>query len=207
MIRPFSAAPISRAATHKIRNVFEVDFPLRTERLILRPFSVGDFDAVYELQSSPEITRYLPYGVRDDGEVRQALAKKVEQTVFHEGEGALSVAIELAESGRLIGEVLLFGHSAEHRSAEIGYVFHPDYGGKGYATEAAAEVLRLAFEEFGRHRVIGRLDARNTASARVLERLGMRREAHFVQNELFKGEWSDELVYAILDHEWRELKG
>jgi RimJ/RimL family protein N-acetyltransferase len=67
----------------------------------------------------------------------------------------------------------------------------------------AGEVLRLAFEEFGRHRVIGRIDARNEASGRVVERLGMRREAHFVQNELLKGEWTDEVVYAVLDHEWQ----
>lgn len=181
-----------------------MDFPIRTERLILRPFTADDFEAVYELQSSPDITRYLTYGVRDETEVREVLAKKQEQTVFHEDKGALSIAIELPERSRLIGEVMLFACSAEHRLAELGYVFHPDFGGKGYATEAAAEVLRLAFEEFGRHRVIGRLDVRNAPSARVLERLGMRREAHFVQNEFFKGEWTDEVVYAILDHEWRE---
>ena len=64
-------------------------------------------------------------------------------------------------------------------------------------------MLRLGFDDFGLHRVIGRIDARNTASARVLERLGMRREAHFLQNEMIKGEWTDEVVFAMLEHEWR----
>ncbi|MCW2947645.1 MAG: GCN5-related N-acetyltransferase, partial [Actinoallomurus sp.] len=90
-----------------------------------------------------------------------------------------------------------------HRQGEVGYIFHPDHGGRGYATEAAEVVLRLGFEELGLHRIVGRLDGRNTASARVLERLGLRREAHFVQNELVKGEWTDEVVYAMLADEWR----
>jgi RimJ/RimL family protein N-acetyltransferase len=79
---------------------------------------------------------------------------------------------------------------------------HPDHQGRGYATEAAAALLELAFDGFGMHRVIGRLEARNTPSARVLEKLGMRREAHFVENELVKGEWQSELVYAVLAAEW-----
>jgi RimJ/RimL family protein N-acetyltransferase len=63
-------------------------------------------------------------------------------------------------------------------------------------------VLRLGFEDLGLHRIFGRIDGRNTASARVLERLGMRREAHFIQNEIVKGEWTDEVVYALTEDEW-----
>ncbi len=65
-------------------------------------------------------------------------------------------------------------------------------------------MLRLGFDDLGLHRIIGRCDARNTASARLMERLGMRREAHFRENEWFKGEWGDELIYAMLDREWSE---
>ncbi len=71
-----------------------------------------------------------------------------------------------------------------------------------HATEAGREMLRLGFESYGLRRMIGRLDGRNEPSARVLARLGMRREAHFVQNEFVKGEWADEVVYAMLHHEW-----
>ena len=92
--------------------------------------------------------------------------------------------------------------SREHRQGEIGYILHPDYHGRGLATEAAEVMLRLGFEDLGLHRVIGRLDGRNLASARVLERLGMRREAHFVENEIVKGERTDEIVHAMLEHEW-----
>ena len=104
----------------------------------------------------------------------------------------------------MIGDLVLMWRSAEHRMGEIGYILHPDHQGQGFAAEAGEALLRLGFDGLGLHRVIGRCDARNRASARVLERLGMRREAHFVRNEIVKGEWTDELVYAMLEDEWRD---
>src|SRR5580658_994878 len=177
------------------------DFPLRTARLTLRPYVADDLDALYDIQSRPEVTRYLLYDVRDRDQVRGIL----EQRIQADGpeRDAVDLAVVLPDTGALIGDVVLFLRSKEHRQGEIGYLFHPDYGGRGYATEAASMLLRLGFEDYGLHRIIGRIDARNTASARVLERLGMRREAHFVQNEIVKGEWSDEVVYAMLEDEWR----
>ncbi len=177
------------------------DFPLRTARLTLRPYVADDLDALYDIQSRPEVTRYLLYDVRDRDQVRGIL----EQRIQADGpeRDAVDLAVVLPDTGALIGDVVLFLRSKEHRQGEIGYLFHPDYGGRGYATEAARMLLRLGFEDYGLHRIIGRIDARNTASARVLERLGMRREAHFVQNEIVKGEWSDEVVYAMLEDEWR----
>lgn len=179
------------------------DLPIRTDRLLLRGYRASDLDQLYDLQSRPDVTRYLPYGVRDRTEVAQALEKKIAAAVLHRAGGQLTLAVELPGSGQLIGDVILFWHSQEQRQGEIGYVFHPDHGGHGYATEAARVMLRLGFAGLGLHRITGRLDARNTASARVLERLGMRREAHFRENEFVKDEWADEVVYAMLEDEWR----
>jgi RimJ/RimL family protein N-acetyltransferase len=100
------------------------------------------------------------------------------------------------------GDVILTYLSAAHHQAEIGYVFHPDVHGRGLAIEATAVMVELAFGSLGVHRVGAHLDARNTASARLLERLGIRREAHLVQNEWVKGEWTDDVVYAVLVDEW-----
>ncbi len=111
------------------------------------------------------------------------------------------------ETDTLIGDVSLHLVSDEHRQGEVGYIIHPDHAGRGYATEAVRQLLRIAFDDLGLHRVVGRLEARNLASARVLEKLGMRREALLVENEWVKDEWQSELVYAILDREWRETSG
>jgi RimJ/RimL family protein N-acetyltransferase len=183
--------------------VLKPDYPIVTERLHLRPYTAEDFDALYAIQSRPEVARYLYWDARDRDEVRQALEAKAQCSVLGDEGGSLQLAVVLPESGTLIGDALLMWTSRQHRQGEIGYVFHPDHGGRGYATEAAEVMLRLGFEGLGLHRVVGRLDGRNTASARVLERLGMRREAHLVQNETVKGEWTDEVIYAMLEDEWR----
>jgi len=178
-------------------------YPLRTARLVLRPYAIGDLDDVYDIQSRPEVARYLLVGARDRDQVREVLAERIAATLPDGEGGSLSLAVVLPETGTVIGEVVLFVRSREHRQGEIGYVFHPDYGGRGYATEAARVMLWLGFDEFGLHRIVGRTDARNAASARVLDRLGMRREAHFAQSRILQGEWSDEVVYAMLEDEWR----
>jgi RimJ/RimL family protein N-acetyltransferase len=119
------------------------------------------------------------------------------------GRRALNLAGVLPATCEVVGDFALRYWAKEHRQGEIGFVVHPDHHGRGYATEGAARMLRYGFEEAGLHRIIGRLEARNEPSARVLERLGMRREAHFVENELVKGAWESEVVYALLAREWR----
>jgi RimJ/RimL family protein N-acetyltransferase len=177
--------------------------PIETERLVLRAFTQGDFDALFSYQSRPDVARWLEWDARNEEEVRVALGRKLASVAIANDGDVLTLAITPRDTGELVGDVILHLVSAEHRIGEIGYIVHPDHQGLGYATEACREVLRIAFDEVGLHRVIGRLDARNMASARVLQKLGMRREARFVDNERIKGEWTSEDVYAILDHEWQ----
>ena len=182
--------------------MFEVSAPIETERLVLRPFVMDDLDAVLPMQSDESVTRYLYWGPRTEEEARAALGLNASRTTLREDGDVLSLAVVLREGGELVGDVVLFLRSVEHRQGEIGFIFDPRHHGNGYATEASRVLLRIGFEDLGLHRISGRLDARNAASARVLERLGMRREAHLVENELFKGEWSDELVYALRRRDW-----
>jgi RimJ/RimL family protein N-acetyltransferase len=182
-------------------------YPVHTERLLLRPFAPTDFDALLAIQSRADVARYLYWDPRTSAEVRETLAVKIRNTaIVAEGDN-LSLAAQLRSTGELIGDCNLHWTSAEHRQGEIGFVFHPDQHGHGYATEAAASLLALAFDDLGLHRVVGRLEARNGASARVLERLGMRKEAHLVENEHVKGEWQSEVVYALLEREWATRRG
>lgn len=180
-----------------------LDLPIRTERLMLRLYREDDLDDVYAIQSRPDVTRYLYWGPRNRDQARESLRMKIASNRLRAEGDNLTLAVVLPKTDTVIGDVLLIWLSGEHRQGEIGYIFHPDHGGRGYATEAARVMLRLGFAGLGLHRIIGRIDGRNTASARVLERLGMRREAHLVENELVKGEWTDEVSYAILDREWR----
>ena len=176
--------------------------PIRTERLVLRPFADGDLDDLFDLQSRPDVTRFLYWDPRTRDKAAESLDKKVRSTRIEAEGDILSLAVTLAAGGAVIGDLTLVYASATHQQAEIGYLFHPDVGGRGLATEATRVLLGLAFDDLGVHRVSARLDGRNAASAALLERLGMRREAHLRENEWVKGEWTDEVIYAVLAEEW-----
>jgi RimJ/RimL family protein N-acetyltransferase len=201
-VRHAGILPSERVGARAYDRAVRPDYPIETERLTLRPFRADDFDALYAMQSNPDVVRYLYWEARDEQQVRDALAMRIAQTELTEPGQWLNIAVVVRESGVLVGDMALRWVSDEHKSGELGYVLHPDHRGHGYATEAAAAMLRLAFTEMKLHRVIGGLDARNKASAAVLERLGMRREAELVENEFVKGEWTSEAIYAILDREW-----
>ena len=185
---------------------FPPQVPLETERLRLRFHVEDDYEALLAIQSREDVTRMLPWGPRDPEEVRESLAKKLAATRIETDGDAFTLAIEGKASGAYLGDVTIWTNSHEHRQGEVGYALHPDHHGRGYAAEAAWPLLELGFTRFGMRRVIGRLDARNAASARVLEKLGMRREAHLIENEWVRGEWQSELAYAILAAEWRALR-
>jgi RimJ/RimL family protein N-acetyltransferase len=177
-------------------------YPIRTERLLLRPLTVGDADALLAYRSQPDVCRYVPFEPMDRQLISERLAKQWATTTLTDEGQAVTLGIELARSGELVGDVVLFWHSREHRGGEIGYILNPDFAGHGYATEAAHAMLRLGFDELGLHRIVARIDERNEASANVARRLGMRQEARLIHNELFKGEWSTELGFAMLAGEW-----
>jgi RimJ/RimL family protein N-acetyltransferase len=183
------------------------DYPIATERLVLRPFEAGDLEDVYAYQSRRDVTRFLYWEPRGRGEVREVLAARRAQVALREAGDRLCLAIVWPPAGRVVGEVVLMWLHREHRQGEVGFVVNPEFQGLGIAREAAAAMLGVGFDGLGLHRIAGRCDALNAPSARVMERLGMRREAHFVHNEIFKGEWGDEFVYAMLEDEWRAVNG
>jgi len=180
------------------------DSPVRTDRLLLRPLVTADTAALLTYRSRPEVCRYLPFEPMEEQVLAARLAGDLARREISAQRQGLTLGVELADSGRLVGDVVLFATSAQHAGGEIGYLFHPDVARRGYATEACTAVLDLAFaaDGLGLHRVVARMDARNAASARLAARLGMRQEAHFRSSELFKGEWADLVVRALLAVEW-----
>lgn len=198
--------------------------PLVTERLLLRLMTRDDVDAVYAYQSRADVCRYLLFEPRDREQVAVKVAEHAVADTLDADGSYLQLALELRSvpperddprepakvgssgAGRVIGDSYFTIVSREHARGEIGWTMHPDFTGQGYASEAAAAVLDLAFDTLGLHRVVAELDVRNDASVALCRRLGMREEAHFVRDMWFKGDWSDTGVYAILAEEWRGIR-
>ena len=177
---------------------FSISSPLHTRRLVLRPFESADLEELGRLQRAPGIARYLYWDYPDDAELNARLERRLGDTVAEVDGDRLSWAVSTRDSDRLVADVTMVLVSVEHAQLEIGYTVHPDHHGLGYATEAARMLVALGFDALGAHRIVGRIDARNDASAKVLERAGMRREAHLRENEFVKGEWTDEVIYAVV---------
>jgi RimJ/RimL family protein N-acetyltransferase len=174
--------------------------PIRTERLIIRPTTTNDLDDVYAYQSDQANHVYLMNDARSREEVIENLAKYVAATRLAEEKDWIQPAVEL--DGHVIGQLYLTVYSVENLGAEVGWVFHPDVHGRGYATEAATALLELAFGQLGMHRVRAELDPLNAASIALCRRLGMREEAHYVKDIWLRGKWDDSGIYAILEDEW-----
>ncbi|MDB5539365.1 MAG: acetyltransferase [Devosia sp.] len=187
--------------------MYAPQFPIETERLRLRPFTRGDVDAVFTYRQRTDVTQYLSDGPMSHQSVTEVVQLRVGQQAFLAEGDKIFLAAELRSPQRVIGEVSLILRDAPSRQAEIGYVFHPDFHGRGYATEAARVLLQMGFEGAGMHRIYARCAAANEASWKVMERLGMRREAHFREHSFVKGAWDEEFVYALLEGEWRDGAG
>lgn len=176
--------------------------PRHTARLTLRALREDDLEHHLSLFAQPEVVRFLYEEPMDRDAARAHLHRRLPARLPDEGEW-LNLAVE--HRGDFVGEVGCSLVSRVHRQCEIGYLIVPTATGQGFGTEAAAAMVEMCFLELGAHRVAGRIDARNRASARVLERLGMRREAHLRENEFVKGEWVDEAIYALTESEWQLL--
>ena len=170
--------------------------PIVTERLILRVHEHGDLDDMLEFHSDPEVVRYLPWPIRTRSQVAEALGPKLRAgRVDAEGEW-LVLAMSLRETRKVIGEVLIKCASVENSEAELGYAMHAGYHGQGLAFEAASAMVQLAVGELGVGRLVAELDARNAASARLLERLGF--TLHRSYESEFKGELAPGLEYELV---------
>lgn len=185
-------------------------WPHRTERVLLRPATPDDADAVWTVRSRPGVDEWLSAATPDRSTF-------VEQFRIPERLAKL-VVVELAtEQARpIIGDVLITVQDpwAQHEvadeakgvEAELGWVFDPEHGGRGYATEAVRAALAICFEPLGLRRVTANCFADNVASWRLMERIGMRRETHTIEESLHRsGRWLDGFGYAMLAREWAAM--
>lgn len=182
----------------------ELNLPLRTDRLVLRRFEASDLDAYHAYHSLPETARFLPGEAKSYTKSMESVGKYANFVFEKEGDW-ICLAIEAADSPGLLGEVVLKWLPGCGQ-AEIGWSLAPAARGRGIASEAARALLKLGFEDLGFHRIDAKLDALNTASAALCERLGMRLEATQVDKWHYKGQWATEVVYAMLADEWQSVQ-
>ena len=177
---------------------------LRTPRLLLRELGMADLDAVHAYASDPDVTRYMTWGPNTQEDTRSFLEFATSAAIANP---RLVYELGIIESAtdRLVGACGL--HSSDDGQAMLGYCLHQDVWGLGYGTEAARAQLEFAFEQLGVHRAWAGTDPSNAASARILEKLGMRLEGHLHENVHVRSEWRDTLVFAMLDREWMHLNG
>ncbi len=176
--------------------------PLRTPRLILREFREEDLGAIHAYGSDPEVSRYMVWGPNTPEDTRAFLDRQL-AAQEQWPRPAVSAAVVLAESGRLIGAVELRVKDPDNHGGEFGWTLARDAWGRGYAPEAATALLRQGFEAMGLHRIVATCDVRNRKSWRALEKLGLRREATFRKDVRVKRRWRDTYLYAMLKEERR----
>ncbi|WP_422365288.1 GNAT family N-acetyltransferase [Pelagibius sp.] len=182
-------------------NPENLNLPILTERLKLRHFVPSDFSDYSAYHSLPAVYRYL-YEAPPEGRAMEEKFSKVLSAAFEDDGDIFRLAVVRKDDDLLVGEVLLKLASKAALQGEVGYIFNPDFAGKGYATEAVSAMIDIGFSIFAFHRIFARLDAANKGSVGVVERLGLRREAHLIQNDRFDGVWGDEYIYAVLASEW-----
>ncbi len=175
---------------------------IETKRLILRDFAPGEWKFMHEYASDPEVVRYVPFGPNTVSQTK-AYAKKVLATHRPKTRKDFPTAIFLKGENRIIGACRLNCLNSTQMDAGLGYVLNRRYWGYGYATEAAMALIHFGFSKLKLHRIWATCDTRNRASARVLEKAGMKREGLLRKNVFQKGAWRDSYLYAILESDPR----
>ena len=180
-----------------------LSLPIETDRLLLRTFERGDVDGLNAYHVLPSVQRYVFSRTRDKSEVAGALNLMRSHVSLQRPGDTLTLAMVRRGDRHLIGHVSLHWSDATAGQGEVRFVINPAYAGHGYVGEALSALFDLAFGHFRIHRVFARSDGRNHHSIKLMQRLGMRLEAHYREHALFQGEWDEELHFAILDREWQ----
>jgi RimJ/RimL family protein N-acetyltransferase len=179
---------------------------IESERLVLRRMNGADLAPFLAYVNDPEVARYQSWVSYTEEQALEVIERQKSLEPGTPGQW-FTFAAELKETGSMIGHVALVMKKDEQMQAEFGFTFAREYQGRGLAREAAEAVLDYAFSVLELHRVTAITDCENARSAALLERLGMRREGHFVENIWFKGAWGSEYLYALLRREWTARRG
>ena len=179
---------------------------LVTERLIVGELDPKDYLRMYSYRSHPEVTRFQSWQPGGEEEVRQFVDRMGEACFNIEGSW-FQVGIILRSNQELIGDIGLHFLPPDNRQTEIGFTIDPAQQRKGYATEAVGATIDYLIHALHKHRITASVDPKNAASIALLEGIGMRQEAHSRQSVWIDGRWEDDVIYAVLEDEWKSGSG
>lgn len=180
---------------------------LRTARLVVRRFRRADVPTFAAYRSDPVVARYQSWDVPFSEEQAEQFVAGLSDDHPDTPGSWFQFAVAESADGSHVGDVAAYVDADDPRQARVGITLAADAQGRGYGTEALAGLLDYLLVDRGKHRATADCDARNVASAKLLERVGMRREGHHLQSAWWKGEWTDEYVYAVLADEWQTRRG
>jgi len=173
-----------------------------TDRLFLRPVNIEDKPSIYKYRSDPETNRYQSSAIHTMDDMDDFF-QKISSEINIPGTW-FQYAIIQKDSNLLIGDIgVHFLETSDNRQVEIGYTLDKNFRGKGYASEAVIKIVNYLFSHLNKHRIIASIDPANTDSIKLIERLGFRKEAYFVESLFLQGKWVDDVIYAILAKEWK----
>jgi RimJ/RimL family protein N-acetyltransferase len=179
--------------------------PILTERLELRRLTLDDADALFAYRSNPSVAKYQNWKPASVEQTREFINKL--SGIEPDTPGTwFQLALVHRASGELVGDCGLHFLKEDRKQAEVGITVSPSHQRQGFALEAVRAALDYLFTTLGKHRVVASMDPRNTASIALFKRVGLRQEAHFMESLWLNDEWVDDMVFAILDREWRSLQ-
>lgn len=180
-------------------------FLLETNRLLIRRFTDEDLETFLAYRNDPEVARYQGWNLPYPREKGLEFIEEMKIKDPNEPGGWLQLAVIVKETGEFIGDAAFYFKKDENSRAFIGCTIMQDHWHKGYGVEATRRVMAYLFDELKVHRIVAETDVKNQASINTLERLGFRREGHFVENVWHKGNWASEYHFALLEREWKSI--
>ncbi|OVE56529.1 GNAT family N-acetyltransferase [Chryseobacterium mucoviscidosis] len=173
---------------------------LETERLLIRDLTLDDKQAIFNYRSDAEANKFqgwIPETLKD---VEQFIERNNKE--FNQPESWYQVLITEKDTKAVIGDIGIHFFGAENLQVELGITLNKDFQGRGYASEALKGVINFLFSDLKKHRIMASVDPENIDSLKLMERIGFRKEGHFVKSLFWKNNWTDDVIYALLREEW-----
>lgn len=177
---------------------------LETDRIIIRPITLADKNEIFAYRSDAETNKYqgwIPKTVDDVEIFIGKVSKQIDET-----DTWFQFVIIEKKTQKIIGDLGLHFFDKANKQVEIGCTLNKEFQKKGYATESIKIVIDFLFKKLNKHRIIASIDPDNKQSIQLVERVGFRKEAHFVESLLINGKWVDDLIYALIEKDWEKIQ-